>query len=106
MKNDDKIVIDTKLDHHRDHEFIILSVTGKTHALTSEELKQVFDPFSIEQTTLIDVGPCVAQKIINEHGGQLDVRTDNSGHVTFVMTLPVSQESEEVNTSWGMRTGS
>ncbi len=106
MKTQDKITIDSKLDHNRDHEFISLSIMGNTHAFTTEELRQVFDPFSIEQSTLIDVGPCVAQKIINEHGGHLDVRQDKSGHVTFVMTLPVSRESEEVNTRWGMRTGS
>jgi nitrogen-specific signal transduction histidine kinase len=55
---------------------------------------------------LIDVGPCVARKIIDEHGGQLDVRQDKNGQATFVMMLPVSHESEEVNTRWGMRTGS
>ena len=106
MKVQDKILIDSKLDHDRDHEFISLSITGNIHALTTEELRQIFDPFSIEQSTLIDVGPCVARKIINEHGGHLEVRQDKSGHATFVMTLPVSRESEEVNTRWGMRTGS
>jgi nitrogen-specific signal transduction histidine kinase len=102
MKSHDKILIDSKLDH----EFISLSITGNIHALSTEELRHVFDPFSIEQSTLIDVGPCVARKIIDEHGGHLEVRQDKSGHATFVMTLPVSRESEEVNTRWGMRTGS
>jgi len=106
MKVHDKILIDSKLDHDRDHEFISLSITGNIHALTPEELRQVFDPFSIEQSTLIDVGPCVARKIIDEHGGHLEVQQDKSGHATFVMTFPVSRESEEVNTRWTMRTGS
>jgi nitrogen-specific signal transduction histidine kinase len=102
MKSQDKILIDSKLDH----EFISLRITGNIHALSTEELRHVFDPFSIEQSTLIDVGPCVARKIIEEHGGHLEVRQDKSGHATFVMTLPVSRESEEVHTRWGMRTGS
>jgi K+-sensing histidine kinase KdpD len=106
MKIQDKIMIDSKLDHNRDLEFITLSITGTIQASTIEELRQVFDPFSNEQSTLIDVGPCVAQKIINEHGGQLDVRQDKSGHVMFVITLPVSRESEEVSRQWEMRTGS
>jgi nitrogen-specific signal transduction histidine kinase len=75
-------------------------------ALTVEELRQLFDPFSAEQSTLIDVGPCVARKIIDEHGGNLDVRQDKNGLTIFVITLPVSRESVEVNTRWGMRTGS
>ena len=102
MKAHDKILIDSKLDH----EFISLSIAGNIHALSTEELRHVFDPFNIEQSTLIDVGPCVARKIIDDHGGHLEVRQDKSGHATFVMTLPVSRESEEVNTRWGMRTGS
>jgi len=106
MKVNDKILIDSKLDHDRDHEFISLSITGNIHALTTEELRQVFDPFSIEQSTLIDVGPCVARKIIDEHGGHLEVQQDKSGHATFVMAFPVLRESEEVNTRWTMRTGS
>jgi K+-sensing histidine kinase KdpD len=106
MKSHDKIFIDSKLEQDHDQEFISLSITGKMCALTTEELRQVFDPFSAEQSTLIDVGPCVARKIIDEHGGQLDVRQDKNGQATFVMMLPVSRESEEVNTRWGMRTGS
>jgi nitrogen-specific signal transduction histidine kinase len=74
--------------------------------LTDEELRQLFDPFSTEQSTLIDVGPCVARKIMDEHGGHLEVRQEQNGQITFAITLPVSQESLEVNTRWGMRTGS
>jgi signal transduction histidine kinase len=106
LKSHDKLTINSKLDHNRDQEFICLSITGTTHALSAEELRHVFDPFCIEQGTLIDVGPCVARKIIHEHGGQLEVQQDKGGHATFVMTLPVSRESEEVNTRWGMRTES
>jgi nitrogen fixation/metabolism regulation signal transduction histidine kinase len=106
MKSHDRILIDSKLDHNRDHEFISLSITGTIHALSTEELRHVFDPFNLEQSTLFDLGPCVARKIIDEHGGHLEVRQDKSGYATFVMTLPVSRESEEVNTRWGMRTGS
>jgi nitrogen fixation/metabolism regulation signal transduction histidine kinase len=106
MKSDDKISIDSKLHRHRDQEFISLSITGNMGALTTEELRQVFEPFSAEQSTLVDVGPCVARKIINEHGGHLEVRQDKRGQATFVMTLPVSGEAEEVNPRWRMRTGS
>jgi signal transduction histidine kinase len=63
MKSHDKISIDSKLAHDHDQEFISVSMTGKMCALTTEELRQVFDPFSTEQSTLLDVGPCVARKI-------------------------------------------
>jgi nitrogen-specific signal transduction histidine kinase len=106
MKSHDMIRIDSKLEYNHGQEFISLSIAGNMCTLTTEQLRQVFDPFSTEQSTLIDVGPCVARKIIDEHGGRLEVQQDKNGHVTFVMTLPVSRESEEVNTRWRMRTGS
>jgi nitrogen fixation/metabolism regulation signal transduction histidine kinase len=106
MKSRDKILITSKLDHDHDQEFISVTLAGKMSALTAEELRQLFDPFSTEQSTLVDVGPCVARKIIDEHGGALEIRQDNHGCATFVITLPVSRESVEVNTRWGMHTGS
>jgi len=106
MKSHDKILINSKLDHNYDQEFILVTLAGKMSALTAEELRQLFDPFSTEQSTLVDVGPCVARKIIDEHGGALDIRQDKNGYATFVITLPVSRESVEVNTRWGMHTGS
>jgi nitrogen fixation/metabolism regulation signal transduction histidine kinase len=106
MKSQEKITISSKFDHENDQEFISVCISGKMCVLTAEELHQLFDPFSMEQSTLVDVGPCVARKIIDEHGGNLDVRQDKNGQTTFVITLPVSRESLEVNTRWGMRTGS
>ena len=106
MKSRDKILITSKLDHDHEQEFISVTLAGKMSALTAEELRQLFDPFSTEQSTLVDVGPCVARKIIDEHGGALEIRQDNNGCATFVITLPVSRDSVEVNTRWGMHTGS
>jgi signal transduction histidine kinase len=106
MKSHDKIAIHSTLEQDRDRESIFITISGKMSALTVEELRQLFDPFSTEQSTLIDVGPCVARKIIDEHGGSLAVQQDKKGQMTFAVTLPVSHESLEVNTRWGMRTGS
>jgi nitrogen-specific signal transduction histidine kinase len=106
MKSHDRIFIHSKLEHDHNQEFISISIKGKMSILTTEELRQLFDPFSTEQSTLIDVGPSVARKIIDEHSGTLDVHQDKDGQTTFAITLPVSRDSLEVNTRWGMRTGS
>jgi nitrogen fixation/metabolism regulation signal transduction histidine kinase len=106
MKSNDKISITSRLDHEHEQDCISVIITGRISTLTDEELHQIFDPFSAEQSTLIDVGPCVARKIIDEHGGRLDVRQDKSGHTVFAIILPASRESLEVDTRWEMRTGS
>jgi K+-sensing histidine kinase KdpD len=106
MKSHDEIRIHSKLDQDHDQESIVIAISGKMSPLTVEELRQLFDPFSTEQSTLVDVGPCVARKIIDEHGGSLAVQQDKHGQMTFAVTLPVSREPLEVNTRWGMHTGS
>jgi K+-sensing histidine kinase KdpD len=106
MKNDDVISIDSNLSREGGQEYITLHISGNMCALPTEELRQIFDPFSAAQNTLIDVGPCVAKKIIDEHGGHLEVRQQKSGQAVFVVTLPVPCESEEENARWRMRTRS
>jgi nitrogen-specific signal transduction histidine kinase len=70
---------------------ICIMITGIGCRLPDTELQQLFDPFNIEQSNLIDVGPCIAQKIIEEHGGHLNVRQAKDGYTTFVISLPVSR---------------
>jgi len=106
MKSTEKISIISRLEHDHQDEFIAVIISGKMCILTDEELRQLFDPFSTEQSTLIDVGPCVARKIVDEHGGALQVHQEKDGVTTFVITLPIARHSLEVNTRWGMRTGS
>jgi polar amino acid transport system substrate-binding protein len=71
--------------------FIRIIMTGVGCRLSDTELNQLFDPFNMEQSNLIDVGPSIAQKIIEEHGGHLDVRRERDGNVTFVISLPISR---------------
>jgi K+-sensing histidine kinase KdpD len=103
MKSHDKISITSRLEHDHHDECITVMISGKMCVLTDEELRQLFDPFSTDQSTLIDVGPCVARKIVDEHGGALQVHQEKNGETTFVITLPMSRESLEVNTRWEMR---
>jgi nitrogen-specific signal transduction histidine kinase len=69
---------------------ICITITGIGCRVLDTELQQLFDPFNIEESNLIDVGPCIAQKIIEEHGGHLNVRQAKDGQTTFVILLPVS----------------
>ena len=65
-------------------------MNGQGHKLPPEELQQLFDPFGVDQSSLIDVGPCVSQKIIEEHGGRLSVRQEENGDTTFTIALPIA----------------
>lgn len=93
IENDGKIILSTR--HVQDDpnlpegEWACLKMTGQGRKLPPEELAHVFDPFDMSQNTIIDVGPCVSQKIIEEHGGRLSVQQEANGDTTFTIALPI-----------------
>jgi nitrogen-specific signal transduction histidine kinase len=68
---------------------ILISLTGENAKVDDEELEKLFDPFDAEHHTLVDIGPSVSQKIIEEHDGSLDFHLEKKGELTFEVTLPV-----------------
>jgi len=92
MKSTGKIVISSNIGRSKYYDkSICITITGIDCRLPDTELQQLFDPFNIEESSLIDVGPCIAQKIIEEHGGHLKVRQAKDGQTAFVILLPVSR---------------
>jgi nitrogen-specific signal transduction histidine kinase len=92
MKSTGKIVISSNIDRSEHHSSSIrITIIGVSCRLSNTELDQLFDPFSNEESNLIDVGPCIAQKIIEEHDGHLHVQQEKNGHTTFVISLPISR---------------
>lgn len=104
MRPDGRLVVASAVQasgpQHAPGEWVYITLTGKGRRLPVEELQQLFDPFCMDQNTLVDVGPCVSQKIIEEHGGHLEVRQEKHGDTTFVIALPVAQELTEASTGW------
>jgi nitrogen-specific signal transduction histidine kinase len=86
--------------HTEAGEWVYINLTGTGRKLPAEELQRLFDPFGMDQSTLADVGPCVSQKIIEEHGGHLEIRQEKNGDTTFVIALPVAHELTEAKTQW------
>jgi hypothetical protein len=52
----------------------------------AEELRGIFDPIQVVQENLIDVGPCVSQRIVEAQGGRLDAK-QGRGDVSFTASL-------------------
>jgi hypothetical protein len=62
-------------------------VASRTAEVRAEELRSIFDPIQVVQENLIDVGPCVSQRIVEAFGGQLEARQGRH-EVSFTATLP------------------
>ena len=67
-----------------------LTVASRTAEVRPEELRGIFDPIQVVQENLIDVGPCVSQRIIEAQGGRLEAK-QGRGEVSFTATLLAAQ---------------
>jgi len=73
-------------DEHGGHDVRIL-VGSRTASVTAERLQRLFDPVQMVQESLIDVGPAVAQRLIEALGGRLRMRQTRH-ELSFLVTLP------------------
>ncbi|HTY81141.1 MAG TPA: GAF domain-containing protein [Candidatus Bathyarchaeia archaeon] len=67
-----------------------ITVASRTAEVRPDELLRIFDPIQVVQENLIDVGPCVSQRILEAQGGHLDIKQGRA-EVTFTATLPTTQ---------------
>ncbi len=67
-----------------------LTVASRTAEVRPEELRGIFDPILVVQENLIDVGPCVSQRIIEAQGGRLEAK-QGRGEVSFTAALVAAQ---------------
>lgn len=67
-----------------------LTVASRTAEVRQEELRGIFDPIQVVQENLLDVGPCVSQRIIEAQGGRLEAK-QGRGEVSFTAALLAAQ---------------
>jgi polar amino acid transport system substrate-binding protein len=63
-----------------------VTVASRSAEVRAEELRGIFDPIQVVQENLIDVGPCVSQRIVEAQGGRLDAK-QGRGEVSFTASL-------------------
>ena len=75
------------------HALIFVSDTGG--GLEADTVEQVFEPFTQVDSTSsrrfggLGLGLTIARKLIERHGGHVDLRSDASGGATVLITLPL-----------------
>ena len=72
---------------------IKVSDTGK--GIDPKVLKMVFNSFSATKTKGNCLGLAICRRLIEQHNGSINFLNNQEGGVTFVITLPLQQESEE-----------
>ncbi len=78
------------VSHLGSEEQVRITVASRTAEIRADELHGIFDPIQVVQENLIDVGPCVSQRILEAQGGRLEVKQGRA-EVTFTATMPATQ---------------
>lgn len=72
-----------------DGRFVSFSVLDNGHGISSETASLIFEPFYTTKATGTGLGLLVSQKIIQQHGGTLKIKSDEDQGAVATVTLPL-----------------
>lgn len=98
-----RVEISGEVVHDRGVELQHIVVRDNGSGITAAALTKLFHPFFTTKASGTGLGLAVVQKIIVQHGGQVEARNRAEGGAEFIITLPsrrkVSEEVESVEAS-------
>lgn len=74
-------------------EYVSAEVSDTGPGILPEDLPRIFDPFFTKRAEGTGLGLTIVHRIVDEHNGHIEVRSDGSG-TTFTVTLPAIVEGQ------------
>jgi signal transduction histidine kinase len=76
----------------QDNSFLfIIEDTGI--GIPEDRISRVFDPFFTTKTTGLGLGLALTKRVIEEHGGKVEIRSSEGSGTTFSIALPMEKEA-------------
>jgi signal transduction histidine kinase len=73
----------------RGKEWVRVSITDSGSGISSEEREKIFEPFFTTKETGTGLGLSIVHKIIENHNGMIQVKSDVAKGSTFTIFLPI-----------------
>jgi two-component system NtrC family sensor kinase len=71
-------------------EYILVSMTDTGHGISNEVRQRIFEPFfTTKKEKGTGLGLSISYRIIQDHGGRIDVESEEGKGTTFIIRLPV-----------------
>jgi len=67
---------------------LVLKVTDTGEGIVASDLAQIFEPFFSTKADGSGIGLALVHRIVQEHGGEIDVQSRPGAGTTFTLTLP------------------
>lgn len=77
-----------------DDSFVFVSVGDTGPGMTPQELTKVFDPFYSTKDSGTGLGLTIVHRIIDQHGGRIEVASVPGEGTTFTVALPAARRGE------------
>jgi two-component system NtrC family sensor kinase len=78
-------------------ENIVVSISDTGYGISEENLKKIFDPFfTTKENKGTGLGLSVSYGIIESHGGEIEVYSEQGKGTRFTILLPVKNEDEKI----------
>jgi PAS domain S-box-containing protein len=90
-----RVVVRGEIVHGEEAGFQRISVCDNGPGIPPNVLPKLFRPFFTTKAKGTGLGLAVVQKIIVQHGGQVEVRSQPEGGAQFIVTLPVPRSMPE-----------
>lgn len=72
---------------------LLLAIADTGSGMTSDQIKQIFEPFNTTKSRGLGLGMPYAQKVIQQHGGQIVVESQPGKGTEVRIELPVTERS-------------
>jgi signal transduction histidine kinase len=95
MEGDGSILIRQEVVEGEDGPVMRIEVSDTGPGIPEPLLSKVFEPFFTTKEEGTGLGLSIVRRIVEEHGGSLEVHSREGGGATFTITLPVDPGTPE-----------
>jgi len=74
-----------------DKNFCSVTVTDTGPGIPQEQLNRLFDPFFTTKKNGVGIGLCIAEKVVREHSGRMDIISEEGKGTSVTVVIPTRQ---------------
>jgi len=92
MPGGGEILLGAALDRDRSG-WLILTFRDQGNGIAAEDLDKIFQPYFTTKEVGIGLGLAITERIVKEHGGEIEVESSYGEGTTFTVRLPTGEDT-------------
>ncbi|HEM62029.1 MAG TPA: histidine kinase, partial [Chloroflexi bacterium] len=71
-------------------QYVEIDITDQGPGIRADDMERVFEPFYTTKPRATGLGLTIARRIVNEHGGEIELESREGRGTRVVVSLPVA----------------